>query len=285
MEFLRPTTVPEVLEALAVRAGRARLLAGGTDLVVRIKEGLETPGTVLALARCEELRGVREDGADLVIGSLTTHEELARSLFLRRCAPCLCDAAAEVGSVQIRHRGTIGGNIVNASPSADLVPPLHVLGATLLLRSRDAERQVPVEQFAVGPKATSIRPDELLVEIRFPRPAPGGLQSFAKLGQRRALACAKVSLAFRARREADRLRDVRIAFGAVAPTVLRARAAEGVLEGAVPTDEVVARAAAEAEREVCPIDDVRSTAWYRRAACGELLRRAIVQSEVPAPTA
>jgi CO/xanthine dehydrogenase FAD-binding subunit len=278
MEVLRPGTIPEALDALAVRAGRARILAGGTDLVVRMKEGLEAPGTLVALGRCVELRGVREEGDEVVLGPMTTHEEIARSLFLRRVAPVLCDAAAEVGSLQIRLRGTAGGNIVNASPSADLVPALHVLEAQLVLRSKTAERKLPIELFATGPKATRIALDEILVEIRFPRPSPGEVQLFLKLGSRRALACAKVSLAFRARVDDRVLRGVRIAYGAVAPTVLRVRAAEAALEGVTLAPGVMGRAVVAVEAEITPIDDVRSTAWYRRAACTELLRRAVAST-------
>jgi len=278
MEFLRPATVDEVLEALALRAGRARLLAGGTDLVVRIKDGLETPHTLISLGRCADLRGIREEGPEIVVGAMTTHEELVRSIFLRRLAPVLCEAAAEIGSLQVRNRGTVGGNLVNASPAADLVPALHVLEAVLVLRSRSETRNLPVGELAVGPKATCLRPEELLVEVRFARPAPDEFQRFAKLGQRKALACAKLSLAFRSRWDGVALRNVRVAFGAVAPTVFRARRVEAVLEGAPPTTEVLARAVAEAEAEVSPIDDVRSTAAYRRTACGELLRRALASS-------
>jgi CO/xanthine dehydrogenase FAD-binding subunit len=275
MRIVRPGTVEEALAALAEHGGRARILAGGTDLVVRLKDGLETPEVLVSLASCAGLRDIRERGSEIVAGPLVTHEDLARSPLVQRVAPVLAHAAAEVGSVQIRNRGTVGGNLVNASPAADLVPPLVVLEAVVVLRSRDSERTVPVAWFATGPKATVIRPDELLVEIRWPQPASSEVQSFAKLGQRRALAIAKVSLALRARRDGPVLRDVRLAFGAVAPTVIRAPAAERVLEGVAPTPEVVGRAVAEAEREVSPIDDVRSTAWWRRSAAGTLLRRAL----------
>ncbi len=278
MEFLRPATIQEAVEALAVRQERARVLAGGTDLVIRLKDGLETTRSLIGLGRCIELHGVREEPDQIVIGSMTTHEELARSMFLRRVAPALAAAAAEVGSVQIRRRGTIGGNIVNASPSADLVPPLYVLDATLVLVSRAGLRPVGIDEFATGPKQTRIRPDEILTEIRFARPRADELQRYLKLGQRRALACAKVSLAFRARSTSGVLRDVRIACGAVAPTVVRAREAERALEGTLPTADAIGRACAALARDIKPIDDVRSTAWYRLAACAELLRRAL-----PAP--
>ncbi|MBN1773978.1 MAG: xanthine dehydrogenase family protein subunit M [Deltaproteobacteria bacterium] len=275
MEFLRPASIQEAVEALAVRQGRARVLAGGTDLVVRMKDGLETTRSLVCLGRCVELRGVREEPDQIVIGAMTTHEELARSMFLRRVAPVLAEAAAEVGSVQIRQRGTIGGNVVNASPSADLVPPLHVLGALAVLVSRAGIRPVGIEELATGPKQTRIRPDELLTELRFPRPRPDELQRYLKLGQRRALACAKVSLAFRARSTSGVLRDVRIACGAVAPTVVRAREAERALEGTLPTADAIGRACAALARDIRPIDDVRSTAAWRLAACAELLRRAL----------
>ncbi|NMC68932.1 MAG: xanthine dehydrogenase family protein subunit M [Myxococcales bacterium] len=275
MEFLRPTSVQEAVEALAVRQGRSRVLAGGTDLVVRMKDGLETTRSLISLGRCVELRGVREESDQIVIGAMTTHEELARSMFLRRVAPVLAEAAAEVGSVQIRQRGTIGGNVVNASPSADLVPPLHVLGATVVLVSRAGVRPLGIDEFATGPKQTRIRPEELLVELRFARPRADELQRYLKLGQRRALACAKVSLAFRARSTAGVLRDVRIACGAVAPTVIRAREAERALEGTLPTADAIGRACAALARDIRPIDDVRSTAAWRLAACAELLRRAV----------
>ena len=275
MELLRPATLQEALEALAVRAGRARPLAGGTDFVVRMKDGVEQGASFVSLARCVELRGIREDGDEIVVGAMTTHEEIARSMFLRRLAAVLCDAAAEVGSVQIRERVTIGGNVVNASPAADLVPALQVLEAKLVLRSASDERKLPIELFAKGPRDTRIRPDELLVEVRFPRPQPGEVQLFQKVGARRALACAKVSLAFRARIDGDVLRDVRLAWGAVAPTVVRTRSAEKLLEGVALRGDVIDRAVEAALAEIAPIDDVRSTAWYRRAAAAALLQRAL----------
>jgi CO/xanthine dehydrogenase FAD-binding subunit len=277
MQVLRPASIDETLRLLAERGAAARILAGGTDLVVRMKEALETPATLVSLAGCPGLAGVREEDGAIVVGAMTTHEDLSRDPLLRRLAPVLCDGAADVGSVQIRRRGTLGGNLANASPSADAVPPLHVLDAVLRIRSKDGTRDVPVGAFATGPKQNVLRPGELLVEIRFPRPAEREVQGWVKVGQRAALACAKLSLALRARLDGGVLRDVRIALGGVAPTVVRAARAEAALEGKRPEAAVVAASQVALQNDIRPIDDVRSDAAYRLEAAAVILGRALAK--------
>jgi aerobic carbon-monoxide dehydrogenase medium subunit len=274
VEILRPATIDEALALLAAHAPQVRVLAGGTDLVVRLKEGAERPARLLSLGRCTDLRTLREENAELVLGACLTHAELEASPLLRRHAPLLAHAAASVGSVQVRERGTVGGNVANASPSADAVVALRALEAVLVLRRAGGTRRVPLGEFARGPKSTVLAPDELLAEIRFPLPPDGESQSWHKIGPREALACAKLSLAFRARRENGVLRGVRIAWGGVAPTVVRSPGVEAILEGARPEPPVLAAAAAALERDITPIDDVRSDAWYRRRVAEALLRRA-----------
>lgn len=278
MEFLRPARLHDALALLGDRAPGARPLAGGTDLLVRMKEDLERPEVLVSLADLEELRGIREVDGEIVIGAAVSHEELSRSRLLRRLAPVLAEGAADVGSIQIRHRGTLGGNLANASPSADAVPPLHVLEAQVEIRSRAGHRTLPVAALAAGPKRTVLRPDELIVAVRFPRPEPGEFQCWFKVGQRLALACAKLSLAVRAGREGRVLRGVRVALGGVAPTVVRAPRAEAALEGREPGAEAAVAAGAALADDIAPIDDVRSEGRYRAETAAALLRRAVLRA-------
>ena len=221
----------------------------------------------------EELKSIVLDGGCLSIGALVTHADLASDRLIRDHAAALAEAASVIGSPQIRNRGTVGGNLVNASPAGDTVGPLVALDADLILMSTTGPRTVPAARFADGPGATVLREDELLATIRL-KADPDRLSGYARLGARRALACAKVSVALAARRKSDGpLTDVRVALGAVAPTVVRSGKAETELEGKQLEEPVIARAVEAVKRDVSPIDDIRSTAEYRKEMCGVLLDR------------
>jgi CO/xanthine dehydrogenase FAD-binding subunit len=236
-------------------------MAGCTDLYVNLNFGTLKEKRFLNLWSLDALRGIRLRGKNLSIGALTTYTELQRSALVRRRLPMLAAAAREVGGVQIQNRGTIGGNVVNASPAGDTLPVLAAAEAVLVLGSADGKRRVPFADFYTGYRRSVMRADELLLAIEVPPIA--GRQIFRKVGTRAAQAISKVVLA------AVVGPSPRIAVGSVAPTVVRARRTEEVLARGGSIDE--ARTALDSE--IAPIDDLRSTAAYRRLVCGNLLER------------
>ena len=273
-----PTRLEAAYALLADASGTPwRPLAGGTDLMVQMTgEVIDPPERVLDIWALDELRGIAVEGMALVIGALTTYTELRRSPLVAEFLPALEEAAATIGAAQIQNRGTIGGNVVNASPAGDTLPVLLALGAEIVLGSAGGERTVPADEFWTGYRATACRPEELVVRIRIPL-VPDRQVRFRKIGTRRAQAISKVvmALAWRAPTEDEPWSDVRLALGSVAATTVRAPHAEAALEGALPTRETADAAASALSAELHPIDDVRSTAEYRRTVAGRVLRRLI----------
>ena len=269
-----PVVSPRSLpEAYAILAGAPhRPVAGGTDLLVLLTGEIgPAPERVIDLWRVEELRGIRiRDGA-LEIGALTTYTQIRRSDDCAAHAPSLVAAAATIGAAQIQNRGTIGGNVMNASPAGDTLPVLLALDATIVVGGPGGERTIPATQFWPAYRKTALRDGELLLRVRIPV-VEDRHQAFRKVGTRRAQAISKVVLAASWRRD-PAWRDVRIAFGSVAATPVRAAAAEHALEGAAATPETIDQAVAALLGELHPIDDVRSTAAYRLEVAGRILRR------------
>ncbi len=270
-----PASLAEALSLLS-EAGEApwRPIAGGTDLMVQITGEIgEPPGRVLDIWGLEELRGIAIDGDDLVIGALATYTELRTSPLVAEFVPALAEAASTIGAAQIQNRGTIGGNVINASPAGDTLPVLLVLDARMVLASAAGERVVPASAFWPSYRTTARRDDELLVSVRIPLASERQIR-FRKVGTRRAQAISKVviALAWQAGGSSG-WSSVRLALGSMAATTVRAPAAEAVLEGAQPTREVADAAVTALEGELHPIDDVRSTADYRRSVAGRVLRR------------
>ena len=274
-EYLRPGRLDEALQLLGRSGRRMSVLAGGTDLLVRMKEDTVRPQTILDIGRIDELRGVERRDRWLWIGPLATHREIAGSDLIRRHGRALAQGAARVGSPQIRQRATIGGNLVNASPAADTVPPLYVLQAEVQISSIEGQRWLAVEDFFKGPGQTALKPDELVTGLKIPPVADDRLVSrYDKFGTRNALSVSVTSVAAAAGLEPDgTLSWIRIALGSVGPTVLRAGEAERLLTGQAAGEELIREAAQAAAGQCCPIDDVRGSAWYRRKLTGALLSR------------
>ncbi len=267
-----PRTLGEALALLAADPG-LRPIAGGTDLMVQITGEIgPPPERVLDIWQLDELRGIRLSDATLELGALTTFSDLRRSEVVRERLPALADAAATIGAAQIQNRGTIGGNVINASPAGDTLPILLATDAQLILGSGQGERAVNAADFWTGYRQTARRPDELLLRIRIPLP-PGRAVRFRKVGTRRAQAISKVVLALAWREDGGVWRDARVALGSVAPTPIRAGQTERVLEGAAPRATTADHAAATLAAAITPIDDVRSTADYRRAVAARVLHR------------
>jgi carbon-monoxide dehydrogenase medium subunit len=251
-------------------------VAGGTDLLVQITGELGSPpGRVLDIWGLEELRGIGVADGWLTVGALTTYTEIHRSSAVREHLPALAEAGATIGAVQIQNRGTIGGNIVNASPAGDSLPVLLATDAVIVLGGPRGEREVEAGAFFIGYRRTALADDELVLRVRIPLPA-GREVRFRKVGTRRAQAISKVVIALAWRvDEAGRWRDVRVALGSVAERPIRAVAAEATLTGVAPTSDTADRAAAAVAAEIAPIDDVRSTAVYRRAVTAKVLHRLV----------
>jgi CO/xanthine dehydrogenase FAD-binding subunit len=251
-------------------------VAGGTDLFVQITGELgQPPERVLDIWGLDELRGIGVESDALVIGALTTYTEIRRSPLVTEFLPALAEAAATIGAAQIQNRGTLGGNAVNASPAGDTLPILLATDAQMVLGGSRGERMVAAGDFWPAYRRTARGDDELLLRIRFPLVSDRQVR-FRKVGTRRAQAISKVvmALAWRGERD-DAWTDVRLALGSVAATPIRAARTEAVLEGAFPTPATADAAAAALAGELNPIDDVRSTADYRRAVAARVLRRLI----------
>jgi len=273
--YQRVNTVSEALEVLSGNNETLKILAGGTDLLVMIQENLISPGELLDISRIEELKGIEEDEGRIRLGALVTHGRIAESSLLREKALPLVESCTEVGSPQIRNLGTIGGNLVMASPSGDSIPALYVLGAEVILASKEGERSIPIEDFLIGVKKSVIRPDELLVAISFPGMSADDRGFFKKLGQRKALAISKVSISAIVSLRDGVVTSVRIALGAVATTVIRTPRTESFLVGQALTPEVISEAARLCSEESRAITDIRSTAGYRDEMAGLLLARGL----------
>ncbi len=272
-EYFAPTTLAEASEVLAAHHGTALMVAGGTDLLLKMKAGRLAPQAVVNIKRVPELRGL-DLNSHLSIGALTTLEELRRSPIVRRHFPALAEAAATMASIQIRNLATVGGNLCNAAPSADLAPILIALSAVARINGSQGERCVPLDEFFVGPGQTVLAPDELLTAIEVPRPTGHAL--YLKHSPREAMDIAIVGVGLSLRMNDDRCAEARLVLGAVAPTPLRASHAEAELLDRPLTPERIDRAARVAAEEARPIDDVRGAAWYRRKMIDVLTRRGLM---------
>ncbi len=275
--YQRVNTVSEALEALSGNNETRKILAGGTDLLVMIQEHLISPGELLDISGIEELKEIGEDDGMIRLGALVTHGRIADSPLLREKALPLVESCGEVGSPQIRNLGTIGGNLVMASPSGDSIPALYVLGAEVILASNEGERSIPIEEFLIGVKKSAIRSDELLVAVIFPGMGADDRGFFRKLGQRKALAISKVSTAAIVSLRDGVIASARIALGAVATTVIRTPRTESFLVGQPLTPEVISEAARLCSEESRAITDIRSNAAYRDEMAGLLLSRGLAE--------
>ena len=283
-QFYQPASLDEAL-LLLEELPNPRPLAGGTDLLVQVhrdahleelrrrpaKPWMGRPVQVVDLSRIGELRGFEANGSSARMGPLLRLAEITADPWFREHVPFLVEAVSTIGSPQIRNLATIGGNLCNASPAADAVPPLLCLNASVQIRSRNGERTVPLAEFATGPQQIGLGKGELVSGIQFEVPAEGSRQFFRKLGQRKGTTIAKINLALLAWLDGGRFVEVRIALGAVAPTVIRAKRTEEFLRGREASPAVVSQAAELCREEVSPIDDIRSTREYRSAMAGTLL--------------
>lgn len=268
----RARVLDEALDLLAGTPGAWRPFAGGTDLMVQLAAGTLSQQQFVSLWGIDELRRI-DAGADAVtLGALVTFTDIQRSSLLRAEFPLLLRAAIEIGGVANQNRATIGGNIANASPAADSPPALLVYDAEVELASVRGRRRVPYAAFHSGYKKMDMAADELIAAVRLPRNRLLRTEEYRKVGARRAQAISKVCLAAAARMEDGRVADIRLAFGSVAPTVVRAARAEAAVQAGELTPAMIDAAVEALGADLAPIDDVRSTARYRARVAGNLLR-------------
>lgn len=266
-----------VLELLEREPGVWKLLAGGTDLMVLFEAGKLTHRNFLSIWRLSELKGIDVTSEHVTLGALTTYTQAQAHAVLQREFPLLCQAARETGGIATQNRGTLAGNIVNGSPAADSPPALLVYDAQLELASTRGSRWVPYHGFHTGYKKMILRPEEIIRRIRLPRTKQRWQQYYRKVGTRKAQAISKVCFAGAAQVQDNTIRDIRIALGSVAPTVLRFVRTEAVLRSQDVNPGVFAAAKEALGQEIAPIDDMRSTAVYRLRVAQNLLEEFLLQ--------
>ncbi len=272
---LQPATIEQALQLLHEHAGRARIVAGGTDVLVELQRGVRSTKTLIDISKLHDLKYVQSADGQLRLGALATHNDVIASRACVDGALPLAQACWEVGAPQIRTRATIAGNLITASPANDTIAPLMALGAELVLASVDGERVVPLHAFYTGFRRTVLQANELVREIRFPKLQPNQRGLYLKLGLRRAQAISVIDIAFVLTFDGEpatgTIGDARITLGCLAPTIVHAAMAEAWLRGKQLTPEVCHEAGRLANEDVAPIDDVRGSASYRRTTLAALV--------------
>jgi xanthine dehydrogenase FAD-binding subunit len=277
IEVVSVKTLKDALQVLHDRSDKIKLIAGGTDAIIQLRESSLQIEQLLDLSRLHELRYIRKEDSVIHIGALTTYSDMIESPVLSGSCRMLVEASRMIGSLQIQNRATIGGNLGNASPAGDTIPPLYALNANVEVQSHDHARFLPIEKFFLGYRSVDLKPDEIITEISFEaveKPCDG---TFLKLGLRDGHFISLVCLAIRARwaLEGEKFSDVSVALGAVAPVVLRARKCEQYMKNRILEDDTILNAGKIASEESSPISDLRASADYRRAVIPSLLYKAV----------
>jgi CO/xanthine dehydrogenase FAD-binding subunit len=278
-----PTSLAETYEMLAERGQTARIIAGGTDLMVLMNSHLLDAPEFIDIWRVDELRGIADEGEAIRIGALTTYTQLIKSSLIQRYIPSLVSASRTIGAIQIQNRGTIGGNIVNASPAGDSLPVLAAFDAEVEIGSLRGLRRVSIDQFYTGYRKTVLEPDELVLAVRVPKLKDVERDIFRKVGTRRAQAISKVVMAVKVEISDGTIGRISIGIGSVAPTVIRAPQTEALLTNfslktkVIETFELIDKARTMITQEVAPISDMRSTEYYRRKVTGNVLANCLYQ--------
>ncbi len=276
-DYKTPSTLQEAVELLWRADGKAKIIAGGTDLMIGLRNEAQVPPLLIDLTRIEELRKIEEKDGKISIGAAVTHSEIASSASIKRYGGILSDAASVIGSPQIRNLGTIGGNIVNASPAADTLPPLMVLNAVGRVVSREGEKEVPLSELLKGPYESSLRPDELLTQITFQKLSPAMGRGFIRLARRGAMAIARMSVAVVLKTESRerRIEDIRIGVGSVTPIPQRMAEAEIFLTGESPEEGVLQKASRKISEAMVRQSGIRPSTSYKKPVVEALFIRAM----------
>jgi CO/xanthine dehydrogenase FAD-binding subunit len=277
MDVLFPVTVAE-LQAMQSAEPAGMIMAGGTDLLVRLRKMESCPPVLFCIERLTELQDIEVNPTEIRIGAAVTLERILDCDVVRDKIPVLFQAARSMASPPVRHAATLGGNICTASPAGDTLPPLYVLGAAVLLSGPAGPRRLPIASFIAGPGKTVAKQGEFLTDIIIPLPSPGTFSTYHKVGKRQAMAIAVASLAIAAAMNEDKsVKSIKLAWGSVGPQVIMLPAVENYLAGRHLTPEVLREAGWLAAAGVAPIDDVRAGADYRRHLAGNLLLRLIAE--------
>ena len=272
-EYLRPKSIDEAIGLKARLGTKAAFLAGGTDLLVMLKDDEIQPEAVIDLSFLDTLKKIEEDSDNIIIGALASYADIASSPLVNQYGNILVQGALEVGAPQIQNTATLGGNIANASPAGDGIPPLYALGAQITIAGTGVQRVVAIEDFFTGPGKTVLKDTELIVGIRFPKLQKQQKTFFKKIGQRKALAIAKASVAAVLSTDNGKIAEARVALGAVGPTILRCHTTEAALKNKKVSAELISEVAKIVSSESRAIGDVRSTQKYRDYIVGVLFER------------
>jgi len=280
IQVISPRTLNEALELLHRDQAELKIVAGGSDVIVQLRDGIIQAGKLLNVLPLKELRFIRKAGNRLHIGALATYSDIIESELTCRHAWLLVNAAKQIGAVQLQNTATIGGNLGNASPAGDSLPPLYVLDAMVVTRSKSGRRKIPVEDFFVGYRKTAVRPDELIEEVHFDCLNEKDRASYVKFGLRdaNAISVVDVAVALRGRMDDGSFSFARVALGAVAPTIRRARRCEEALVHRTLTDETIRQSSSFAVEEASPITDIRGSAEYRRNLVTSLVYEALSEA-------
>jgi len=273
--YLQPGSLEEALELLHQLNGQARVVAGGTDVLVELQRGVKPTRTLIDISAIHDLKYIRHEGEYLFLGALATHNDVVASAACVEHALPLAQACWEVGAPQIRARATLAGNVVTASPANDTITPLMALHAEVVLVSTEGERVVPLHDFYPGVRRTLLKPNELLREIRVPAMTGSQRGLFLKLGLRRAQAISVINVALVLTFAGEQISDARITLGSLAPTIVHASTAEAYLKGKTLDAAVCEEAGRLANEDVTPIDDIRGSARYRRATLAALVAQGL----------
>lgn len=277
-DYKTPRTVEEACDLLWEFRNKAKIIAGGTDLVIGLRNGALRPQCLIDITRIEDLRRIEERDGMVFIGAGVTHSELASSPLVRRYGKVLSEAASWVGSPQIRNLGTLGGNIINASPAADTLPPLMVLDAIGRVASKEGDREVPLCQLLSGPYKTILNPYEILSQVRFPKLLSSTKSSFIRLARREAMAVARMSVAIILHLVRDQIEDIRISVGSVTPIPQRISEAEAVLKGKSPDEKGLQLAASKVSERMILQSGIRPSTSYKRPVIEALFIRAMKEA-------
>lgn len=273
-EYIVPHSIHELCQVLQTTGGK--IVAGGTDMLPQMRSAKQHPSTLIDISHIADLRYIRESDGEITIGALTTWSDILESPLIQKTAPALSQAASMVGAPMTRNRGTLGGNLGNASPAADSLPPLLTLDAKVHLISQSGQRQIPLNDFLTGPGKTQSKADECIWQVSYKKINQPFANTFLKLGPRQgmtiSIASAAVLLALDA---TGKIALARVALGAVAPTAVRCPETEAFLIGKEPSGTLWQEAAQRVTKEISPIDDVRGTREYRSHVAGILTRRAL----------
>ena len=276
-DYKIPKTLQEACDLLWQAEGNAKIIAGGTDLVIGLRNGDQKPPFIIDITKMEELRKIEEKNGTVSVGAAVTHAEIASSSLVKKYGKVLSDATSEIGSPQIRNIGTIGGNIINASPAADTVPALIVLDAVGRVVSKEGEKEIPLVQLFKGPYETNLKPHEILVQVQFKKLPSGVRSSFVRLARREAMAIARMSVAIILQMEKgkDRIEDIRVSAGSITPTPQRMSDAEAILKGKSPDEGLLKMASRKVSETMIYQSGIRPSTSYKRPVVEALFIRAM----------